>query len=60
MGPPYDFAPGPPFARSITVCQSLLQASYQRSITIKYRITVTAVQRSPATSSRSLVFFRKL
>ena len=35
----------------------LLQASYQRSITIKYCITVIAMQRSPAVSTRSLVFF---
>ena len=39
------------------ICQSLLQASYQRSITIKYCITVIAMQRSPAASTRSLFFF---
>ena len=46
------------FCAAITlICQSLLQASYQRSITIKYCITVIAIQRSPAASIRSLFFF---
>ena len=38
------------------ICQSLLQASYQRSITIKYCITVIAMQQSPAVSTRLLVY----
>ena len=45
------------FALPLRFCQSLLQASYQRSITIKYCITVIALQRSPAVSIRSLFFF---
>ena len=38
------------------IFQSLLQASYQRSITMKYCITVIAMQRSPAASTHLLVF----
>ena len=46
------------FCVAITlICQSPLQASYQRSITIKYCVTVIAMQRSPAASTCSLVFF---
>ena len=46
------------FCAAITlICQSLLQASYQRSITIKYCNPVIAMQRCPAASTRSLFFF---
>ena len=46
------------FCTAITlICKSLLQANYQRSITIKYCTFVIAIQRSPAVFTRLLVFF---
>ena len=46
------------FCAAITlICQSLLQANYLRSVTIKYCITVNAMQRSSAAFTRLLVFF---
>ena len=44
MGPPYDFAPGPPFARSIT--------DYRKFVLLRYSSSIDIEQSNPTSRSR--------